>query len=161
MFLNLASDRVAIGVVDVLEEVASGLLENGDVAAGGHAAALAHHGGGLENSKLDAILWIWTIASCLDEFYKYAMNPKSFQASGWNQFDYLTFAVVQLGLTVRFVSLERSVETECFAVILVWVRILKFLQLDYNLGVLVIILMRMTKDIVVWGVVTHNIHKLC
>ena len=47
MFLKLASDRVAIGVVDVLEEVASGLLENGDVAAGGHAAALAHHGGGL------------------------------------------------------------------------------------------------------------------
>ena len=81
------------------------------------------------------------------------MNPKSFQASGWNQFDYLTFTVVQIGLTVRFISLERSVETECFAVILVWVRILKFLQLDYNLGVLVIILMRMTKDIVVWGVV--------
>ena len=117
------------------------------------AMTAAHHGGGLENRAYDTILWIWTVASCLDEFYKYAMNPKSFQASGWNQFDYLTFAVVQLGLTVRFVSLERSVETECFAVILVWVRILKFLQLDYNLGVLVIILMRMTKDIVVWGVV--------
>jgi len=117
------------------------------------AMTAAHHGGGLENRTYDIILWIWTVASCLDEFYKYAMNPKSFQASGWNQFDYLTFAVVQLGLTVRFVSLERSVETECFAVILVWVRILKFLQLDYNLGVLVIILMRMTKDIVVWGVV--------
>ena len=119
--------------------------------APGHSAA--HHGGGLENRAYDTILWIWTVASCLDEFYKYAMNPKSFQASGWNQFDYLTFAIVQLGLTVRFVNLERSVETECFAVILVWVRILKFLQLDYNLGVLVIILMRMTKDIVVWGVV--------
>ena len=119
----------------------------------GLAPALTHHGGGLENRAYDIILWIWTVASCLDEFYKYAMNPKSFQASGWNQFDYLTFAVVQIGLTVRFVNLERSVETECFAVILVWVRILKFLQLDYNLGVLVIILMRMTKDIVVWGVV--------
>ena len=38
----------------------------------------------------------------------------------------------------------------CFAVVLVWCRLFKYLQLDYNLGVLVIILTRMMKDIAMW-----------
>ena len=51
---------------------------------------------------------------------------------------------------MRFSSIRNSVEVLCFAVVLVWSRMFKYLQLDYNLGVLVIILMRMTKDIAMW-----------
>jgi len=36
----------------------------------------------------------------------------------------------------------------------VWGRMFKYLQLDYNLGVLVIILMRMTKDIAMWMILS-------
>ena len=45
---------------------------------------------------------------------------------------------------------QGAVEILCFAVVAVWGRMFKYLQLDYNLGVLVIILMRMTKDIAMW-----------
>jgi hypothetical protein len=72
----------------------------------------------------------------------------------WNKYDYLTFAVVQVSLLARILSIRSSVEMMCFAVIMTWCRLFKFLQMDYNLGVLVIILMRMTKDIGMWFVMT-------
>lgn len=103
-----------------------------------------HAGGGLENYATDLILWLWTVSLCFDEFYKYAQGPSTFRPDGWNMYDYGTFAAVQFGLAMRFLSIQGSVESMCFAVVLVWMRLFKYLQLDYNLGVLVIILMRMS-----------------
>ena len=65
-------------------------------------------------------------------------------------YDYMTFTVVQGGLFLRFLSMRSSVEAMCFANVLTWCRLFKYLQTDYNLGVLVLILMRMTKDIAMW-----------
>lgn len=116
--------------------------------------SFGHVGGGLESYQMDACLWLWTLALCFDELYKYVQFPSTFQADFWNRYDYLTFGVVQISLFLRFLSIQGSVEGMCFAVVLVWCRLFKFLQLDYNLGVLVIILMKMVKDIAMWLVLS-------
>ena len=129
-------------------------LENSEPHGGGHFVneeqEFGHDGGGLENGGTDLLLWVWTFALVLDEVHKYAQSPSTFVADIWNKYDYMTFSIVLSGLIVRFFQVRRSVEIECFAVIMVWCRLFKYLQLDYNLGVLVIILMRMTKDIMMW-----------
>ena len=109
-----------------------------------------HEGGGLESWRTDFVVWLWTIALICDEINKYISFPSTFQAEFWNRYDYFTFGLVQISLVFRFLSIRGSVESMCFAVILVWCRLFKYLQLDYNLGVLVIVLMRMTKDIAMW-----------
>jgi hypothetical protein len=115
---------------------------------------IGHDGGGLESYTVDGVLWLWSIAFCFDEFHKYAQQPTSFVADVWNIYDYIMFTIVQLALFMRFLSLKTSVEAMCFASILVWCRLFKYLQIDYNLGVLVIILTRMVKDIAMWFTLT-------
>lgn len=111
---------------------------------------IGHAGGGIEAFRTDVIVWVWTVSLVLDEFSKFARSMSDYQADFWNTYDFMTFSLVQIALILRFQSIQGAVEVLCFAVVAVWGRMFKYLQLDYNLGVLVIILMRMTKDIAMW-----------
>ena len=71
-----------------------------------------------------------------------SLGRGTFVPDPWNLYDYTTFTVVQSGLFLRFYSIRNSLEVMCFANVLVWCRFFKYLQNDYNLGVLVIILMK-------------------
>jgi hypothetical protein len=132
------------------EELEEGLtLHDGAQFTNGK-SEFGHEGGGIESYRTDAIVWLWTISLMLDEFYKFAVSMSNYEADFWNTYDAMTFGLVQFALILRFQSIQGAVEILCFAVVAVWGRMFKYLQLDYNLGVLVIILMRMTKDIAMW-----------
>ena len=113
-----------------------------------------HDGGGLESVRTDAAMWIWTIALALDEWYKYAQEPSTFQADFWNKYDYLTLCMTFGSLTTRLFSLTLSVEILAFSVLLIWCRLFKYLQLSQTIGLLVIMIMEMFNDIALWVLVS-------
>lgn len=119
-----------------------------------HDAILAHiefhNRGGLEVWWMDAVVWFWTIGLALDEWYKVHQEPDTFSPNIWNRYDYVTLSATFAALTLRVWSLEWSIETMAFSVLLVWCRLFKYLQLSQSIGLLVIMFMEMMKDIFLW-----------
>lgn len=113
-----------------------------------------HNAGGLDIWWIDIVIWTWSFALALDEWFKYACSPGSFAMNFWNKYDYGTLACTFTALLFRFLSVRLSVETMAFSVLLIWCRLFKYLQLDQSIGLLVIMVMAMFKDIALWVLVS-------
>jgi hypothetical protein len=113
-----------------------------------------HEGSGLERTHIDIILWVWTIALALDEYYKYQTDKATFSVDFWNKYDYTVITVTFIGLILRMFALQLSVELMAFNVILIWCRLFKYLALNQAVGLLVIMIMEMFKDIALWTLVS-------
>ena len=109
-----------------------------------------HNKGGLEVWWVDLLVWFWTASLAFDEWFKYACSPGSYSMNFWNRYDYGTLACTFTALIFRFFSVKLSVETMAFSVLLIWCRLFKYLQLDQSIGLLVIMVMAMFKDIALW-----------
>jgi hypothetical protein len=100
-------------------------------------------------------LGLWCIALALDEWYKYAQDPSTFDFSFWVKYDYTVIALTLSSLAVFVLHAPHlAMEIMKPATILVWCRMLKFLQLSKEIGVLVIMIMAMFENIALWGLVS-------
>ena len=113
-----------------------------------------HNRGGLETLWLDVVLWLWTTALALDEWYKYAQDTSTYAADFWNMYDYVTISSTCIALGLRFFSVRVAVECLAFSVVLVWCRLFKYLQSNQAIGLLVIMITEMFNDIALWGLVS-------
>lgn len=113
-----------------------------------------HEGNGIEKPWIDLVLWIWTIALAFDEYYKYNCDPATFTMGFWNRYDYSVISITFVGLVLRMYSVKLATEIMAFNVILIWCRLFKYLAINYALGVLVIMIMEMFKDIALWTLVS-------
>ena len=100
------------------------------------------------------ILGIWTVGLCFDEWYKWASDAATFNFDFWTKYDYCVFSLTLIGLAAGLVSEDHKFAILQPTAILVWCRMLKFLQLSESVGVLVIMIMAMFKDIALWGLVS-------
>jgi len=126
------------------------------VAGADGAVALAHgHAtGGLESTLVISLLWLWTTALALDEWFKYAQEPATFSADFWNKYDYTTIGLTFTALVLRLLSVNVAVEVLAFSVLLIWCRLFKYLQLSQTIGLLVIMIQEMFNDIALWVLVS-------
>lgn len=113
-----------------------------------------HQGGGWEKWYMEGILIFWTVSLIMDEWYKYIQSPSSFQMEFWNWFDYATLTATSAALIIRVVNLQSAVEVMAFITLLIWIRLFKYLMLSNSIGILVIMIMEMFKDIVLWALVS-------
>ena len=113
-----------------------------------------HEGGGLEKTSTDLMVWVWTIALALDEWFKYARDPYTFSMDFWNKYDYGCIFATFFALTMRFFSIKFAVEVMAFVVVLIWCRLFKYLALNQDIGLLVIMIMEMFNDIALWTLVS-------
>ena len=120
----------------------------------GHATMEFHSGGGLERTWLDVCGIVWTISLIMDEWYKYIQQPTTFSPGFWNQFDYMQLTLTMVAMLMRFFDITAAVEILAFALLFIWCRIFKYLTSNQSIGLLVIMIMNMFKDIVLWGLVS-------
>jgi len=113
-----------------------------------------HEGGGLETNWTDGVLWVWTAALALDEWYKYNADASTFSMDFWNKYDYTVITTTFVALAMRSYSLSFAVEILAFNTILIWCRLFKYLGLNQSIGILVIMIMEMFKDIALWTLVS-------
>ena len=102
-----------------------------------------------------ALLLLWTMSICLDEFYKWAVLPSTFTVDSWRLYNYFYLSTTLAGFTLRAtISPELGHVVLCFNCVVGWLRVLQDLTLARGLGVLVIMIQSMISDIVLWFLVT-------
>ena len=121
---------------------------------GGDTTLDFHAGGGQERPIIWLISWVWTCALALDEWYKYIQQPATFQADFWNQFDYISISMTLTALILGYYNLELEMEVLAFALLFIWCRIFKYLTSNQSIGLLIIMIQNMFKDIVLWALVS-------
>ena len=99
-------------------------------------------------------LWVWTLSLVFDEWYKYICFRSTFVAEFWNLYDYTWLSFTLVALTLRMLEFEYAMEAMAFASILIWCRLFKYLMLSQSVGLLVVMIMNMFKDIALWILVT-------
>jgi len=98
---------------------------------------------------------IWLISLALDEWAKWARDPSSFSFDFWKRYDYFVLAfTISAKCVGLFVSEELMNTCLPFGAVLVWCRLLKFLQFSQPIGVLTIMILEMMQDIALWILVT-------
>ena len=113
-----------------------------------------HEGGGFEAPTTDLIVFVWNTALFFDEWYKYALDKKSFSADFWNKYDYLVILLTYASLGARLRSIELAIDVLSFNVVLVWCRMFKYLSINMEIGLLVIMVINMMTDIYLWSLVS-------
>jgi len=113
-----------------------------------------HAGGGLERPLIAAIAIVWTASLVLDEWYKYIQETSTFQADGWNQFDYLTLSTTVVSLLLRLVSPSLGLQMLAFSLLFTWCRVFQYLTSNQSIGLLVIMIINMFQDIALWALVS-------
>eukprot|EP00966_Prymnesium_polylepis_P263736 6092930-Prymnesium_polylepis.1 len=96
----------------------------------------------------EVLLMLWTFALVLDEWSQWVLKPSSFHVDMWNQYDYIVLGIttVALGLRVAYMLMgldedEHYVDTHNVLAmnnLLVWCRLLQYLSMSQNVGVLII-----------------------
>ena len=96
------------------------------------------HGG--EDMRPVYCLTVWVFSLMMDEWYKYAQDPTTFDFSFWVKYDWTVIGLTMTSLAVFTLHAPHiAMEIMKPASVLVWCRMLKFLQLSKEIGVLVII----------------------
>eukprot|EP00908_Phaeocystis_cordata_P005249 Transcript_15726.p1 GENE.Transcript_15726~~Transcript_15726.p1 ORF type:complete len:838 (-),score=257.41 Transcript_15726:48-2561(-) len=112
----------------------------------------------LEYGWKPLLLFVWTVSFLLDEWYKWASRPSTFELDEFKVIDYVNFSLTLLCYLARLnfvpISEEAGHITLSFAAVLGWIRLLKFLQINESIGVLVIIIHEMMSNIVLWLLVS-------
>ena len=126
--------------------------DGGDSGAGGLLAT--QYATALPGQR-EALVLLWTVSICLDEFYKWARLPSTFTVDSWRLYNYFYLATTLVGFVLRAaVSAELGHAVLSFNCVVGWLRIMQDLTLARGLGVLVIMIQSMISDIVLWFLVT-------
>ena len=126
----------------------------GDSVGGDGGLLATQHATALPGPR-QALVLLWTVSICLDEFYKWARLPSTFTVDSWRLYNYFYLATTLAGFALRAaVSAELGHAVLSFNCVVGWLRVMQDLTLARGLGVLVIMIQSMISDIVLWFLVT-------
>ena len=112
-------------------------------------------GGSKSFSTTDKLLLVWALALALDEWYKYAVDKKTYAIYFWNKYDFTVITLTICSVLAHAYDYKLASEFLTMNVLFVWCRIFKYLSIiNHDIGLLVIMLIEMLVDISVWTLVS-------
>eukprot|EP00730_Choanoeca_flexa_P005209 TRINITY_DN11904_c0_g1_i7.p1 TRINITY_DN11904_c0_g1~~TRINITY_DN11904_c0_g1_i7.p1 ORF type:complete len:1110 (+),score=209.84 TRINITY_DN11904_c0_g1_i7:56-3331(+) len=105
-------------------------------------------------STFEVVLLLWFCSLFIEELHEFCTTPATYFSSTWNRFDTLGLLGYFGGLIIRLSDLDHfRAKTDSkgmftFVVLVLWLRFLRFYVVSKDVGPKVLMLKRMTKDVI-------------